>query len=176
LIVCDKNALQRHQPRYLDSHYIDAETSDDDLSLAAVIESLPTMSTAYMERQGKVVNAASLASVELYARTELVLDLLKGNRDPDAVERVVQHVASYTGLDLVDVRRMGGRIDMASFARIFYRHEGRIGGMHDLSFSRPDPFPWSANQRTGNPIVDSAVAPVTSAMVDLVTHLQLEEQ
>jgi hypothetical protein len=42
---------------------------------------------------------AQMAEVETYARTDYVTDLLRGREDPAAIERIVQKVAAYTGLD-----------------------------------------------------------------------------
>ena len=33
-----------------------------------------------------------------------------------------------------------------------------------------DPFPFAPNQRTNDPILDSIIAPTTTAMVDFITH------
>jgi len=55
--------------------------------------------------------------VEAYAAGPYLTDLLRGERDPLALSRITEKVAGYTGLDPALVRKLGGRVDMATFAR-----------------------------------------------------------
>src|SRR6185437_11283467 len=75
------------------------------------VTTLPSMAAANYERQGKTLSPQLMAEVEDYARGEFVTDLMKGRRDPAAVERIVKRVTAYTGLDPEFVRRSGGRIE-----------------------------------------------------------------
>ena len=142
-----------------------------DISPLPWVTTLPSMAAAKRERDGKLLTAADMADVEEYARTEFTVDLLRGARDPAAVERIVQRVASYTGLDVALVRRLGGRVDLPTFAREFQRGDGRISSRYDVNVSAYDPFPWSPTTRAGDPILDAIIAPTTSAQVDYVTRV-----
>lgn len=141
-----------------------------DLSPMNWIMTLPSMAAAKRERDGRTLTAADMADVEEYARTEFAADLMRGARDPAAVERIVQRVTQYTGLDPALVRRLGGRVDLPTFAREFQRERGLISSRYDVNVSAYDPFPWSPTTRAGDPILDAIIAPTTSAQVDYVTR------
>src|SRR3569832_1509183 len=135
-----------------------------------LVVSLPSMAAANAERQGKALSAESQAEVENYARGEFVTDLLRGARDKAAVDRLPQKVTAYTGLDPQVVRRAGGRIQTGEFLREKWRTDGKIASVYDSNVTAYDPFPWSPQQRSGDPILDAIIAPTTSAMVDFVTR------
>jgi len=141
-----------------------------DLSPLAYMITLPSMAAARYEREGKPLNAETLAEVEAYARGEFVTDMLKGQSDPAAVSRIVERVTRYTGLDPALVRRMGGRIDTPTFLKELYRDQGRIASIYDANVTAYDPFPWAQTRRAGDPILDSIVASTTTAMVDFTTR------
>jgi carboxypeptidase C (cathepsin A) len=142
-----------------------------DFSPMPWVVTLPSMAAANYERQGKALSSAQMAEVEEYTRTEFVTDLMKGRRDPAAVDRLVKKVTAYTGLDPAFVQRSGGRIESRAFLRELYRKEGRIGSWYDSNVTALDPFPWSNEQRTGDPILDAIIAPTTSAAVDFTTRI-----
>ncbi|WP_309605253.1 S10 family serine carboxypeptidase-like protein [Phenylobacterium sp.] len=142
-----------------------------DFSPMPWVTTLPSMAAANYERQGKVLSPAQMAEVEDYARGEFVTDLMKGRRDPAAVERLVGKVTAYTGLNADFVRKSGGRIQIGAFLRELYRDKGRIASVYDSNVTQEDPFPWSADGRRGDPILDAIIAPTTSAMVDFVTRV-----
>jgi len=142
-----------------------------DISPLPWVTTLPSMAAAKRERDGAVLTAADMADVEEYARTEFAVDLMRGARDRAAVERIVQRVSQYTGLDPALVRRLGGRVDLPTFAREFQRDQGRISSRYDVNVSAYDPFPWSPTTRAGDPILDAIIAPTTSAQVDYVTRV-----
>jgi carboxypeptidase C (cathepsin A) len=144
--------------------------SDPDTSPLSWAATLPSMAAARYEREGKVPTPEVMAEVENYARTDFILDLLRGIRDKAAVERIVAKVAPYTGLDPVVVRRMGGRIESRFFLRELYRDEGRVGSWYDSNVTSFDPYPLAPDQRIGDPILLGILAPTTSAMVDFVTR------
>ncbi|HEX7948612.1 MAG TPA: peptidase S10 [Phenylobacterium sp.] len=142
-----------------------------DFSPMPFVITLPSMAAANYERQGKALNPAQMAEVEEYARTEFVTDLMKGRRDPAAVDRLVKRVTAYTGLDPAFVQRSGGRIDSFTFLRELYAKEGKIGSWYDSNVTAQDPFPWSPQRRTGDTILDALIAPTTSAVVDFTTRI-----
>jgi carboxypeptidase C (cathepsin A) len=142
-----------------------------DFSPMSWVATLPSMTAANYERQGKALSPQQMADVEAYARGEYVTDLLKGRRDPAALERLEQKVTAYTGLDPAFVKLSGGRIDSRAYLRELYRKEGRIGSWYDSNVTQEDPFPWSPYGRRGDPILDAIIAPTTSAMVDFDTRV-----
>ena len=142
-----------------------------DFSPMPWVTTLPSMAAANYERQGKALSPAQMAQVEDYARGEFVSDLMKGRRDPAAVERLVGKVTAYTGLNPDFVRKSGGRIQIGAFLRELYRDKGRIASVYDANVTQEDPFPWSADGRRGDPILDAIIAPTTSAMVDFATRI-----
>ena len=153
------------------SPFLDARTqAGEDISPLPYIVNLPSMAAANLERQGKPLNAEALAEVETYARSEFAVDLMKGRADPAAVQRVVDHVTRYSGLDPALVKRMGGRVDVGTFLRELYRDQGKLPSVYDSNVTVWDPYPWSQQQRAGDPILSVIVATTTSAMVDFTTR------
>ena len=144
--------------------------SDPDTSPMSWVATLPSMAAANYERQGKALTPEQMADVEAYARTDFVTDLLRGRQDAAAVDRIVQKVTTYTGLDPIEVRHMGGRIESRAFLRALYRDQGKLGSWYDSNVTAFDPFPWAPDQQTGDPILEGIFAPTTSAMVDFVTR------
>ena len=132
--------------------------------------SLPSMTAANLERQGKLTGPAALAEVEAYDRTEYAVDLFRGRSDPQAIERLTAKVSAFTGLDPAIVRRSEGRIDTGTYLREIHRAEGKIGSVYDSNVTAFDPFPESPQQQSNDPILDAIIAPATSAAVDLVTN------
>jgi carboxypeptidase C (cathepsin A) len=152
------------------SPYLDPVASGSgDLSPLPWVLILPSIAAANLERQGKL-NAASMAEIVTYARTDYVADLLRGRSDPLATERIVKRVMELTGLDPQFVRRSGGRLDTQAYLREVFRDEGKLGSRYDSNVTVWDPFPYSPNQRTNDPLLDSIIAPTTQAMVDFITH------
>ncbi len=153
------------------SPYLNPTNSDNsDLSPLPWIVNLPSISAAYLERQNKLTPAA-MADVIAYARGEYATDLLKGRSDPQATPRIVKRVTELTGLDEVFVRRAGGRIATEAYLREVFREQGKIGSVYDSNVTSFDPFPYSPDQRMNDPMLESIIAPTTTAMVDFVTRV-----
>ncbi|MDE2357109.1 MAG: peptidase S10 [Alphaproteobacteria bacterium] len=144
---------------------------DPDASPMAWVETLPSMTAAHYEREGKTLTPALMSDVETYARTGYIEDLLRGVNDKAAMDRIVAKVTAYTGLDETDVRQMGGRIESRAFLRMLYRDQGRLGSWYDSNVTAFDPYPYAPNDRAGDPILTGILAPTTSAMVDWVTRV-----
>jgi carboxypeptidase C (cathepsin A) len=144
--------------------------ADPDTSPLSWVVTLPSMAAANYERQGKALSREQMAEVETYARTDFVVDLLRGAQDKAALDRLVRRVTDYTGLPEADVRQAGGRIESRWFLRALYRDQGKLGSWYDSNVTAYDPFPWSPDQRTGDPILQGILGPATSAMVDFVTR------
>jgi carboxypeptidase C (cathepsin A) len=132
---------------------------------------LPSLTAANLERAGKAVNREALADVEAYARGEFLGDLVKGFSDAAALDRITARVSTYTGLDRDLVRRSGGRIDVHAYQRDRLRADGKLSSTYDPNITGYDPFPWSASQQAGDPVLDRDTAPVTQAMADYMTRV-----
>jgi carboxypeptidase C (cathepsin A) len=129
---------------------------------------LPSMAATSRAAKGRV-SPDMLADVEQYARTDYLLDLLRGVRDAAAVARMSEHVASLTGLDPALVARYRGRLDDDVFLHEFGRAEGRVASAYDATITRADPFPHAALSDYADPVVEGMKAPVTGAMVAIYT-------
>lgn len=152
------------------SPYLDpGASSNGDLSPLPWMLTLPSIAAANLERQGKL-DEATMAEIVRYTRTDYVADLLLGRSDPQATDRIVKRVTELSGLDPLFVRRSGGRLETQAYLREIYRAEGKLGSRYDSNVTGWDPFPFDPTQRTNDPILDSIIAPTTTAMVDFITH------
>ena len=152
---------------YLDPSAIGNETS---LSPLPWLIDLPSMTAGNYERQGRPLNAETMSEVENYARTDFLADFLKGTADKAATDRLAARVASYTGIDPALVRRLDGRLDVATYLREIRRGTGEVGSVYDSNVTAFDPFPASADANYNDPLLDGIIAPTTSAAVDFVTN------
>lgn len=153
------------------SPFLDAGTDvGSTISPYPYVITLPSMAAANFERQGKTLTPDLMAPVEDYARGQFAVDLMKGRSNKAALDNLVAHVTELTGVDAQTVRRAGGRIESFAFLRDLYRDQGKIGSWYDSNVTAYDPFPWSPTRKSSDPILDSIIAPTTSAMVDFVTR------
>ncbi|CAM5537643.1 S10 family peptidase [Rhodanobacter lindaniclasticus] len=151
------------------SPYLDPSAwSDDTVSPLPWMTTLPSIAAANLERQGKL-SAEAMAPIVAYTRGEYASTLMKGRSDPAATEAMIRKVTELTGLDPVFVKRSGGRIETQAYLREVYRAEGKLGSRYDSNVTAWDPFPHAPQQRTGDPLLNSIVAPTTTAMVNFVT-------
>jgi carboxypeptidase C (cathepsin A) len=141
-----------------------------DISPVPWMLSLPSIAAAHLERERKLTPEA-MARVIAYTRGEYATDLLKGRSDPEATPRIVKHVAEMTGLELEFVRRSGGRLEIGAYLREVFRESGKIGSVYDSNVTSYDPYPFSPYQRGNDPLLESMIAPTTTAMVDFVTRV-----
>lgn len=130
---------------------------------------LPSLVATARERKGPVTRA-DLADVEAYATGEFLADLLKGPKDKDAVARLSAKIAELTTLDPTIVKRLGGRVDIRTFARELRRDEGKVGSLYDANVTSFDPFPSAARAQWEDPVLDGALAPLTRAAVDVYSR------
>jgi carboxypeptidase C (cathepsin A) len=141
------------------SPYLSPTLEDNsDVSPMAWIQTLPSIAAAHLERQGRLTDAAMRDVVE-YARGDYATALMKGRSDPQATEAMLRRVTELTGLDPAFVRRAGGR------------DKGTLGSRYDSNVTAFDPFPTDPGQRANDPLLDSIIAPTTTAMVDFVTRV-----
>ncbi len=153
------------------SPYLNPTIGDNgDLSPIPWVVTLPSMAAANLERQHKL-SAETMAPVIAYARGDYAADLLRGRSDPQATTRIVDHVTALTGLDKTFVQRAGGRIEIGAFLREAHREQATIGSVYDSNVTSFDPFPFAPSQRSSDPLLESIIAPTTTAMVDFVTRV-----
>ena len=141
-----------------------------DVSPMAWLMTLPSITAAHLERIHQL-SPENMAQVIAYTRGDYVTDLLKGRSDPEATKRVVKRVTEMTGLEEEFVRRAGGRLEIGAYLREVFREEGKIGSVYDSNVTSFDPFPFAPQQRTNDPLLESIIAPTTTAMVDFVTRI-----
>jgi carboxypeptidase C (cathepsin A) len=147
-------------------------TADDngDLSPIPWMMTLPSITAANLERHDQLT-AEKMAPVIAYTRGEYATDLLKGRSDPEATPRIVKRVTELTGLDPEFVKHSGGRLETQAYLREVFREQGKLGSRYDPNVTAWDPFPFAPNQRTEDPLLQSIIAPTTTAMVDFLTHV-----
>jgi carboxypeptidase C (cathepsin A) len=138
-------------------------------SLLQYVATLPSYTAVAREARGAVTRA-DLADVEAYARGEFLADLIRGEADVEATNRLADKVAALTGIDQATSRRLAGRFDVAEFRRALDRKNGKVAGRYDASVRGFDPYPDSDFHHFGDPSGDALQAPLTSAAVDLTTR------
>jgi carboxypeptidase C (cathepsin A) len=151
------------------SPYMNPEEGDKNLSPIPWMIALPSITAAHLESEGKLTTEA-MQQVIAYTRGEYAEALLKGRSDPTATEAMIAHVTEMTGLDPKFVKVSGGRIDIWAYLREVHRTQGLIGSLYDSNVTAFDPFPYAATRQAGDPILESMVAPTTTAMVDFITR------
>ena len=138
-------------------------------SILQYVATLPSYVAVAREAKGPV-KRADLADVEAYARGEFLTDLVKGEADKEATNRLADKVAQLTGIDQAVSRRLAGRFDVSEFRRELDRKNGKVTGRYDASVRGFDPYPDSSNSRFGDPSGDALQAPLTSAAVDVLSR------
>ena len=153
------------------SPYLNPWIDDNgDISPLPWMMSLPSITAAHLEREHQLTPEA-MASVIAYTRGEYVTDLLAGRSNSEATPRLVKKVTELTGLDPAFVKHSGGRIEIGAYLREVHREQGEIGSVYDSNVTAPDPYPFSPDQKSNDPLLESIIAPTTSAMVDWVTRV-----
>lgn len=140
-----------------------------ELSPMPYVESLATVAAAHLERQGRLTEAAMEEVIE-YLRGEYVVDFLKGTRDAPAVARMSRRLTELTGVPEEFIRGKGGRLPADDAMREVHRTHGKVGSYYDINVTAWDPFPYTLFKRGGDPVLDSIIAPTTTAMVHFVTQ------
>jgi carboxypeptidase C (cathepsin A) len=152
------------------SPYLDPAASDDEnVSPLPWMLTLPSIAAAHLEREHKL-SAEAMAPIIDYTRGTYAQTLLKGRSDPAATEAMISKVTQLTGLDPLFVKRSGGRLETQAYLREVYRAEGKLGSRYDSNVTAWDPFPYAPHQETGDPLLNSIIAPTTTAMVNFVTR------
>jgi len=151
------------------SPYLNPQFGDGNLSPIPWMITLPSITAAHLEAEGKLTPQA-MQDVIAYTRGDYAAALLKGRSDPAATQAMIQHVTEMTGLDPQFVKYSGGRLETGAYLREVHRSQGLIGSVYDSNVTAPDPFPYSPQQESSDPILESIIAPTTTAMVDFITH------
>jgi carboxypeptidase C (cathepsin A) len=151
------------------SPYLNPEKGDPNLSPIPWMISLPSIAAAHLESQGKLTDSA-MQEVIAYTRGDYAQALLKGRADQAATDGMIGHVTELTGLDPKFVKFSGGRLDIAAYLREVHRSQGLIGSVYDSNVTAPDPFPYAPTQQAADPLLESIIAPTTTAMVDFITR------
>jgi carboxypeptidase C (cathepsin A) len=136
-------------------------------SILQYVASLPSYAAVAREKEKKGVTRADMKDIESYARTDFVVDLLRGQADAEATNRIADKVATLTGIDQAVSRRLAGRFGIGEFRREFDRRDGKVTGRYDASVLGTDPYPDSSFFHFSDPSGDALAAPLTSAVVDL---------
>ena len=141
-----------------------------DVSPVPWMLTLPSITAAHLERSHELTPEA-MARTIAYTRGEYATDLMKGRSDPAALARVVKHLTEMTGLEQQFVQRSGGRLEIGAYLREVFREQGKIGSVYDSNVTSYDPYPFAPEQRSNDPLLESMIAPTTTAMVNFVTRV-----
>jgi carboxypeptidase C (cathepsin A) len=144
--------------------------SNGDLSPIPWMVTLPSITAANLERQGKLTPEA-MQSVISYTLGDYAETLIKGNSDPAATDAMIKKVTEMTGLDPEFVKFSGGRLETQAYLREVHREQGKVGSVYDSNVTMFDPFPYSPEDRANDPLLATLIAPTTTAMVDFDTRV-----
>jgi carboxypeptidase C (cathepsin A) len=148
------------------SPLLDAHTESGFADPFGWVDRLPSEVATARALKGPVTRA-DVADAEQYAATDYLLDLLRGERDAAALDRLATRVAALTGLDPALVRRYHGRLDTDIFLHELDRAQGRVGSQYDATIATADPFPHRPLSQYPDPVMEGFKVPVTGAMATL---------
>jgi len=151
------------------SPYLNPQFGDGNFSPVPWMITLPSITAAHLESEHKLTDEA-MQGVIAYTEGEYATTLIKGPKDKAATDAMVAKVTEMTGLDPQFVKYSGGRLETGAFLREVHREKGEIGSVYDSNVTLPDPFPYSPDQESSDPILESIIAPTTTAMVDFITR------
>jgi carboxypeptidase C (cathepsin A) len=151
------------------SPYLNPEFGDGNLSPIPWMTTLPSITAAHLEAQGKLSDA-EMKKVIAYTEGDYATALIKGHSDPAATDAMISHVTEMTGLDPQFVKFSGGRLETGAYLREVHRTQGLIGSVYDSNVTGYDPFPYAAFSRTNDPMLESIIAPTSTAAADFITR------
>ncbi len=154
---------------FLVSPYLNPDLGDSMLSPTRWMTTLPAITAAHLENEGKLTPEA-MQSVISYTEGDYASALIKGPEDKAATDAMIAKVTQMTGLDPQFVRYSGGRLDTGAYLREVHREKGEIGSVYDSNVTLPDPFPYSPESMSSDPILESIIAPTTEAAVNFMTN------
>lgn len=130
---------------------------------------LPSITAAHLENEHQLT-AAAMQPVIAYTEGDYAMALIKGPEDKAATDAMIAKVTQMTGLDPEFVKYSGGRLATEAYLREVHREKGEIGSVYDSNVTAPDPFPYAPEQKSNDPILESIIAPTTTAMVNFITN------
>jgi carboxypeptidase C (cathepsin A) len=151
------------------SPYLNPSFGNGNLSPIPWMITLPSITAAHLENEHKLTPDA-MQGVIAYDEGEYATTLIKGPQDKAATDAMIAKVTEMTGLDPEFVRHSGGRLETGAYLREVHRENGEIGSVYDSNVTAPDPFPYSPDQESNDPMLESIIAPTTTAMVDFITR------
>jgi carboxypeptidase C (cathepsin A) len=154
---------------FLVSPYLNPDFGDERLSPVPWMITLPSITAAHLETEGQLTDAA-MQQVIAYDEGEYATTLIEGPQNKAATDAMIAKVTQMTGLDPQFVKFSGGRLDTGAYLREIHRENGEIGSVYDSNVSSPDPFPYSPDQMSNDPLLENMIAPATSSMVNFVTN------
>jgi carboxypeptidase C (cathepsin A) len=151
------------------SPYLNPQFGDGNLSPIPWMVTLPSITAAHLEAQNKLTDDA-MQQVIAYTEGEYASTLIAGPANKAATDAMIAKVTEMTGLDPLFVRYSGGRLETGAYLREVHREQGEIGSVYDSNVTLPDPYPYSPEQESNDPLLESIIAPTTTAMADFITH------
>lgn len=142
--------------------------SDSDGSPLSFATRLPSLAALALQKRGEPLTRDALRDVEEYARSTFVVDFLRGPGDREAVARIVDRVAEFTGLDKAFIAGQAGRLDIEQVARELGRGTESVASLYDAAVLGLDALPFVRAFRPKDPILAASIAPLTSAAVDFI--------
>ncbi|HLI78009.1 MAG TPA: hypothetical protein VKV02_13775, partial [Acidobacteriaceae bacterium] len=136
---------------FLISPYLNPSFGDGNISPIPWMITLPSITAAHLERQGKLTPDA-MHDVIAYTEGPYAAALIAGPQDTAATTAMISKVTDMTGLDPQFVKFSGGRLETGAYLREVHREEGKIGSVYDSNVTDPDPFPYSPEQEGSDPI------------------------
>ncbi len=154
---------------FLVSPYLNPDFGPDSISPTPWLVTLPSITAAHLESQRKLTPEAMRTVID-YTEGPYASALIQGPQNKAATDAMIDTVIKMTGLDPKFVRYSGGRLETRAYLREVHREQGEIGSVYDSNVTAPDPFPYSPEFESNDPILDSIIAPTTTAAVDFITR------
>ena len=155
---------------FLISPYLNPDFGDGTLSPVPWMTTLPSITAAHLESQNNLTPEAMRTVID-YTEGPYASALIGGPQNKAATDTMIDAVTKMTGLDPKFVRYSGGRLETRAYLREVHREQGEIGSVYDSNVTAPDPFPYSPEFQSNDPILDGIIAPTTEAAVDFITHV-----
>ncbi len=155
---------------FLVSPYLNPDFGPPSLSPVEWMTTLPSITAAHLETQNNLTPDAMRTVID-YTEGPYATALIHGPEDKAATDAMIDTVTKMTGLDPAFVRHEGGRLEIGAFLREVHREKGEIGSVYDSNVTGADPFPYSYYSESSDPILESIIAPTTTAAVDFITRV-----
>ena len=154
---------------FLVSPYLNPDFGPPALSPVEWMTTLPSITAAHLEAQNGLTPEAMKGVID-YTEGPYASALIQGPQNKAATDAMIERVTQMTGLDPKFVRAEGGRLEIGAYLREVHREKGEIGSVYDSNVTGADPFPYSYYSEANDPILESIIAPTTTAAVDFITH------